>query len=811
MMIITQIPYHTWPLAATLLAVLSAPAHAQSTRSAFGIAEPLLPSPPIENTRIIIMDVRDYNGDDLDDLLCYSYDFEGEGQFVWVVYAVPDGGYENGFMYEIPDRGTRHWGAAAAQIDQDPELELIYRRNTDFNYEIYQEDGSRTAVEIDDFNDVSFGDGSYGLVIEHADLDGDGIEDVFFNSTRGNLFSRWSSLKDGQKHTQLEDDLFDGDTLLYEPADINADGNLDLLLHVLDIGQLVLIEGTGTTTWGDIRTIDAVPPTLDEEDLPLPASLDANPLTDFVQRGPGENEITVYYNAAGPQPSTETFELNDSYMPTAVLPDMDGNNEPELAVQRRYLNSSTTAESFIVFDFLTSERELSTNELGVTSQGISAYNNDDAWPVKRVWATDLDRDGDPEPLVLNGIRGAYAFLNDIARSGRDSFGPEAYEIETGYPLHVLPLNLDQDSNSEFVVSNNFELITLDTDMSQGTVVPNTSGAFMAVSADLDGDSQDEVIATNQYAGQLRILVPDGAGGLSLDSLYPIEIATSIMGLVAADFDEDGRDDLAISLYEQGIVRILSGTDGPTVLFRSDLGGYGANQVIKPGVLDFNNDGHLDLAIGLIREKVIELHAGDGTGQFSLVHTIPDTNPYWITPADINADGFTDLAVGHFSNSMAVHYLGEDGSPLSKDEWATGSVNEVIVRDVDADGDQDIIASTSGFSAGVSSVYFQDDQGDFDPENSLDYNRFAATGIATVDADRDGAEDLIVVSGDDGKLRIHYGIPDADPCPADLNNDGELNFFDISAFLTDQPDYNGDGEFNFFDVPAFIQDFNAGCP
>lgn len=57
----------------------------------------------------------------------------------------------------------------------------------------------------------------------------------------------------------------------------------------------------------------------------------------------------------------------------------------------------------------------------------------------------------------------------------------------------------------------------------------------------------------------------------------------------------------------------------------------------------------------------------------------------------------------------------------------------------------------------------------------------------------------------------------DACDADLNGDGVLNFFDVSAFLSafsagdPAGDFNGDGQFNFFDVSAFLQAFSAGCP
>ena len=55
------------------------------------------------------------------------------------------------------------------------------------------------------------------------------------------------------------------------------------------------------------------------------------------------------------------------------------------------------------------------------------------------------------------------------------------------------------------------------------------------------------------------------------------------------------------------------------------------------------------------------------------------------------------------------------------------------------------------------------------------------------------------------------------CSADLNNDGLLNFFDVSAFLSaftsmsPAADFTGDGLYNFFDVSAFLGAFSAGCP
>lgn len=63
-----------------------------------------------------------------------------------------------------------------------------------------------------------------------------------------------------------------------------------------------------------------------------------------------------------------------------------------------------------------------------------------------------------------------------------------------------------------------------------------------------------------------------------------------------------------------------------------------------------------------------------------------------------------------------------------------------------------------------------------------------------------------------------GVVQSEPCSmADLNNDGILDFFDVSAFLSafssndDHADLTHDGIFDFFDVSAFLSAFALGCP
>jgi len=61
------------------------------------------------------------------------------------------------------------------------------------------------------------------------------------------------------------------------------------------------------------------------------------------------------------------------------------------------------------------------------------------------------------------------------------------------------------------------------------------------------------------------------------------------------------------------------------------------------------------------------------------------------------------------------------------------------------------------------------------------------------------------------------IDEPDPCPADINGDGVLDFFDISAFLSafsamdPISDFTDDGQWDFFDISAFLSAFSSGCP
>ncbi|RMH14853.1 MAG: hypothetical protein D6695_00180 [Planctomycetota bacterium] len=89
---------------------------------------------------------------------------------------------------------------------------------------------------------------------------------------------------------------------------------------------------------------------------------------------------------------------------------------------------------------------------------------------------------------------------------------------------------------------------------------------------------------------------------------------------------------------------------------------------------------------------------------------------------------------------------------------------------------------------------------------------ATTQIRFIAGDTGNAS--VVEAGVDGIVVGTFGC--SNPCVADWNEDGDLNFFDILQFLEDfnnqlpEADLNNDGEFNFFDMLDFLGLFDAGC-
>ena len=125
----------------------------------------------------------------------------------------------------------------------------------------------------------------------------------------------------------------------------------------------------------------------------------------------------------------------------------------------------------------------------------------------------------------------------------------------------------------------------------------------------------------------------------------IALGSSLSAIVAADFNGDGKLDLAVADAGSNTVMILlgngDGTFGPPASFPV---GNTPNALLAA---DFDNDGKLDLVVANYTDGTVTLLLGNGDGTF----TQPSGSPYAVgrgpsslVAADFNGDGKLDIAV-----------------------------------------------------------------------------------------------------------------------------------------------------------------------
>ncbi len=176
------------------------------------------------------------------------------------------------------------------------------------------------------------------------------------------------------------------------------------------------------------------------------------------------------------------------------------------------------------------------------------------------------------------------------------------------------------------------------------------------------------------------------------------------------------------------------------------------------------------------------------------------------PLNVLVEGWSDASVGDFRQPTQWHIRALLGTaPIIPDLsalfiWTDTGFDEIVgdLNNDDLSNNEDsmIIADAISDRDGTAS----------DADGIVD-------GQVTI-ANFGFEFDLLDLNGDGVIAEDDMPIPQ---CQADVNNDGTLNFFDISLFLSayaaEDPlaDFNQSGTFNFFDISAFLAAFSAGCP
>lgn len=226
--------------------------------------------------------------------------------------------------------------------------------------------------------------------------------------------------------------------------------------------------------------------------------------------------------------------------------------------------------------------------------------------------------------------------------------------------------------------------------------------------------------------------------------------------VLADFNNDGHLDVAVSKYQfsTGFALLLNNGEGfyPNAIHYSSLH---PSMDITCG--DFNNDGLLDIALsntGANSEgNTVSVFSNQGGGNFSNpVNYSVGTGPVGITTADFNNDGFTDLAVANYGwlgqgTTISVLFNNGDGSFANQLTFPAGTGPfDIKTAKINNDNFFDLIVANDNQKLNVLL-----NSGGNDFSNRIEYNVFSSwpndlyPNIALSDMDNDSDIDVLYSS------------------------------------------------------------------
>jgi len=281
------------------------------------------------------------------------------------------------------------------------------------------------------------------------------------------------------------------------------------------------------------------------------------------------------------------------------------------------------------------------------------------------------------------------------------------------------------------------------------------------------------IATAQTA---NITVVNGApgGGTSNVALLPVTtsftpapVASSVNAganpvLVSkGDFNGDGKLDLAVANGSTHSIQIMLGNgDGTFTAGASFSVGTGtASMPTSMAVGDFTEDGKLDLAVGVSPDSIVEIFAGDGTGNFTLINTIPTVvNPVSLFASDFNQDGFLDLAVANGQENTVTVFLGRGNGSF----WITSTLLatalsgpvQIAVADFNNDGVPDLMVVNSKNNT-ITTLPGKGDGTFGNPAAALVLSA-TPSAVAVGDFNGDGKMDIAVTSQTGNSVTVYLG-------------------------------------------------------
>jgi IPT/TIG domain/FG-GAP-like repeat/FG-GAP repeat len=326
---------------------------------------------------------------------------------------------------------------------------------------------------------------------------------------------------------------------------------------------------------------------------------------------------------------------------------------------------------------------------------------------------------------------------------------------------VVVANLGSNNVSVFENTSSVQTIAL----AKFFDIETGNGPVGVVVADLDGDGKQDIATANSESSNVSVIRNASvSGSISFQTKVDYTTATNPQAIALGDFDLDGRPDLVTANFtNSGSISILRNT--------STVGlSFGAKQDISIGsfpadvaVGDFNNDGKPDLVVAISNStKVAVLINNSGTAISFMpkVEYTVDTSPFNVATADTDGDGDIDIFSGGSGGSSRVVLTKNNGQGI----FATANGPQIqteptsfALGELNGDGFPDIV-QTSGSATGSLTVLRN---GGVNTWSNFSYSTSPDPGGITIaDMNLDGYPDVIHTSRADGKVSVRKAVPPA---------------------------------------------------
>jgi hypothetical protein len=309
-----------------------------------------------------------------------------------------------------------------------------------------------------------------------------------------------------------------------------------------------------------------------------------------------------------------------------------------------------------------------------------------------------------------------------------------------------------------------------------------------LAADFNSDGKLDLAVTNGSSNAVQILLGNGDGTFQAPVAYAT--STTPQWLVAADFNGDGRLDLATADYgldySSGDVSVLLGNGDGTfqsaTLYPAGINPFGIMAA------DFNHDNKIDLAVVCNNGSYgLWILLGNGDGSFQSPTYYPSGyNPRVGAVSDLNSDGHLDIAIANcISNNISIYMGDGNGHFAPQVNYGAGGCPQTLVAgDFDGDGKLDLVTANS--QTNDVSLFKGNGDGTFQTNGSVAVgnNPFWVT---VADLDGDTAPDLIVTNTNDNTISVllnqgtDFSIAVSAPTPATVQR-GQTSTSTVSMAL-----------------------------